>query len=130
LINLEKRKPDWIKILLGKQRELQFSPIINIDAKGNIYLIWQKAPIRPYQRIIVEGREKKIAAPTTGLGESALIVLDKNRRFLTYLPWQSTYLVLPPNWIKPLPDGSGFYRIEYREREAVIYFHPLPSQKP
>ena len=51
LIDLEKRKPDWIKILLGKQRELQFSPIINIDAKGNIYLIWQKAPIRPYQRI-------------------------------------------------------------------------------
>jgi len=130
LIDLEKRKPDWIKILLGKQRELQFSPIINIDAKGNIYLIWQKAPIRPYQRIIVEGREEKIAAPTTGLGESALIVLDKNRRFLTYLPWQSTYLVLPPNWIKPLPDGSGFYRIEYREREAVIYFHPLPSPKP
>lgn len=40
---------------------------------------------------------------------------------LEYPNWQ--------HWIKPLPDGSGFYRIEFREREAVIYFHPLPSPK-
>jgi hypothetical protein len=129
LVDLGEKKPNWIKILLSEQRKLQFSPIINVDAKGNIYLIWQKAPTRPYQRIIVEGEDVKITAPTIDLGESALVVLDKNRRFLTYLPWQPTYLKLPPNWVKPLPDGSGFYRIEYREREAVIYFHPLPSQK-
>lgn len=127
LIDLEGQRPEWIKVIFGEQKKIWIGPTINIDSKGNIYLIWQKAPTRPYQRIVVEGEEKRIISPTIGLGESALVVLDKNRRFLTYLPWQPTYLVLPPSWVKPLPDGSGFYRIEYQEREAVIYFHPLPK---
>lgn len=127
LIDLEKRKPDWVKVVVGEQEKLWVAPSIEIDTKGNIYLTWQKAPTRPYQRIVVEGKESRIPSPTIGLGESALVVLDRYRRFLTYLPWQQTYLEMPPKWVKPLPDGSGFYRIEYREREAVIYFHPLPK---
>ncbi|MEM2250174.1 MAG: hypothetical protein QXP16_05690 [Candidatus Bathyarchaeia archaeon] len=127
LIDFEGQKPDWIKILFGEQGRTWIGPLIDVDTKGNIYLTWQRGPSRPYQQIKVEGRYMRILAPTIGGGESALVVLDKSRRFLTYLPWQQTYLVLPPDWIKPLPDGSGFYRIEYREREAVIYFHPLPK---
>ncbi len=127
MIDFEERKPDWIKVLFGEKGKTWIGPIPDVDAKGNIYLTWQRGPSRPYQRIIVEGEEMHIPAPTIGGGESSVVVLDKHCRLLTYLPWQQTYLELPPKWIKPLPDGSGFYRIEYREREAVIYFHPLPK---
>jgi len=68
----------------------------------------------------------KVESPRTFGGEQALVVLDGQRRLLTYLPWRLSSVEHIEEWVHPLPDGSGFYRIEYREREAVIYFHPLP----
>ncbi|MFA0744667.1 MAG: hypothetical protein LASZOEIN_001462 [Candidatus Fervidibacter sp.] len=59
----------------------------------------------------------------------ALTVLDRYGHLITCLPWTQKAVGSEESWVKPLPDGSGFYRIEYRKREAVIYFHPLPSQK-
>jgi len=60
----------------------------------------------------------------------ALTVLDRHGHLITCLPWTQKAVESDESWNKPLPDGSGFYRIEYREREAVIYFHPLSPQKP
>jgi hypothetical protein len=62
-----------------------------------------------------------------GNNELTLTVLGKRKRLLTYLPWTHIGLESRENWVKPLPDGRGVYRIEYRGREAVIYFHPLPK---
>jgi len=134
LIDLEKKQPEWINKVIFGEAEKVYGPTINIDAKGNIYVIFERGFSLERQRIKiqVEGKYRYVLAPTIGGAEGALVVLDKHRRFLTHLPWTLTYLEYPnwQHWIKPLPDGSGFYRIEFREREAVIYFHPLSPQKP
>jgi hypothetical protein len=60
-------------------------------------------------------------------GERALVVLDSQRRLVTYLPWTPYSVETQDKWVKPLPDGSGFYRIQFFEKEAQVFFHPLPK---
>ena len=126
LIDRLTNKEPWAdKIILGKA----YFPIIRFDAKGNIYLIWQRYPqypLKPLEPRFKVGRKTIVESPRTFGGEQALVVLDGQRRLLTYLPWRLSSVEHIEEWVHPLPDGSGFYRIEYREREAVIYFHPLP----
>ena len=130
LIDRTRVKEPWGPFfLLG---EKIYASDIYIDTKGNVYLIWERDAQKDFcRKFIVEGRiiiEYKVDVKALGNKELALIVLDKQKRLLTYLPWTHIAdLESWENWIKPLPDGSGFYRIEYREREAVIYFHPLPK---
>lgn len=74
----------------------------------------------------MEGRVLDLGGFPAITGEMALTVLDRQKRSIIYrLPWAPVSLETANTWIKPLPDGDGFHRIEYQEREAVVYFHPL-----
>jgi hypothetical protein len=90
-----------------------------------IYLFWEREYPEPrFQQFQIEG--KKIDDFPLN-SEQALTVLDSQRRLVTYLPWMPCSLESYDRWIKPLPDGSGFYRIQFFEKEAQIFFHPLPQ---
>ncbi len=135
LDTMEGKEPwgDKIVLELKRMRDAWFKPLVRFDGKGNIYLILerlrQQGKQDSFDRFIVEGKELDLG-PDAYPSEMALVVLDREKKLVTYLPWAPPSLEMKHDWIHPLPDGSGFYRIEYREREAVIYFHPLPSQKP
>ncbi len=135
LLDTVEGKEPWIdKIVLDlkRMRDAWFKPLVRFDGKGNIYLIlerlMQQGKQNSFDRFIVEGKELNLG-PNAIPSEMALVVLNKEKKLVTYLPWTTPSLEMNHDWIHPLPDGSGFYRIEYRKREAVIYFHPLPSQK-
>jgi len=118
---IDRTKEPW-RSLTGKQ---SYVPIIRMDAVGNMYVFLKKSTRYSKQKIIVE--DNKIIVNNDI--EYSLVVLNKKHHPIFHLPWQLVFIsqVFPDYWIHPLPDGSGFYRIEYREREAVIYFHPLPK---
>jgi len=120
---IDRTKEPWMS-LIGKR---SYVPIIDMDAIGNIYVFLERFIQSNKQKIIV--KSNKIVVNNNR--EFTLIVLSRKHHLIFHLPWRPVFesQVFPDYWIHPLPDGSGFYRIEYREREAVIYFHPLPSQK-
>jgi hypothetical protein len=122
LIDRIANKEPWAdKITLGKA----IPPQVKIDTKGYIYLFWEREYPEPrFQQFQIEG--KKIDDFPLN-SEQALTVLDSQRRLVTYLPWMPCSLESYDRWIKPLPDGSGFYRIQFFEKEAQIFFHPLPQ---
>lgn len=124
---IDRAKEPW-KSIMTRERKL-YVAIIQMDAVRNIYVFLERYPLKPKERkIFVEEMTITFPPPTYG-GELALVVLNNERQMLTYLPWQHAFINqnIPCCWVVPLPDGSGFYRIEYQEREAVIYFHPLPK---
>ena len=83
-------------------------PLIKVDTKGHVYLMWTRGDLaEPWQR--------------------ALIVLDSQRWLVTYIPWMRYRVEIDNKWVVPLPDGSGFYRIQFFEKEAQVFFHPLPK---
>lgn len=98
-----------------------------IDARGNIYLPWAREDTKHYTRRIVVGQDVHDLDAPMMEGERALVVLNAKHQVATYLPWMPNTFEYGDTWIKPLPDGSGFYRIEFAEKEARIYFHPLPN---
>ncbi|MCS3921289.1 hypothetical protein Q2T83_00005 [Fervidibacter sacchari] len=130
LIDRTRNKEPWSPyLILGEKVHF---PDIYIDAKGNIYLTFIRNADKNYTKKFFVNNEifvYSIYKGSFGNFEYSLIVLNRKGQMITYLPW-THQPELGLHWIHPLPDGSGFYRIEYREREAVIYFHPLPSQKP
>jgi len=83
-------------------------PLVKIDAKGHIYLISPRGGQLPPW-------------------ELALTVLDSQHRLVTYIPWMKYRVEMIYEWVKPLPDGSGFYRIQFFDKEAQVFFHPLPQ---
>jgi len=126
LIDRNKNKEPWgDKFTLGKARP----PIIKLDAKGHAYLMWARGDSKPHKRrFVVEGKILDDDFPPPPLeGERALVVLDSQRRLVTYLPWVPNSVEIQDSWVKPLPDGSGFYRIQFFEKEARVFFHPLPQ---
>lgn len=123
---IDRTKEPWKSIT----ERMFFGPSIQMDAVGNIYVFFERRPAKPREQRIIVGGEVITFPPSTLGGELALVVLNSKRQLLVHLPWQLAFSAVqtaPFNWIAPLPDGSGFYRMEYREREAVIYFHPLPK---
>lgn len=115
----------------NKLGQIEFPSKVKFDTK-HIYLIWERGAKDyqkyPLQRFVVEGRVLDLEGFPAVIGEMALVILDRQKRSMIYhLPWTPVSFETNNTWIEPLPDGSGFYRIEYREREAVIYFHPLPK---
>lgn len=127
---IDRIKEPW-KSIMTTEWEL-YGDIIQMDFVGNVYVFLKTQSLKSQRRkefkIFVEGKTIVLPSLISG-GELSLVVLDSKRQLLTYLPWQHAFInqTIPCRWIAPLPDGSGFYRIEYREREAVIYFHPLPK---
>lgn len=146
LIDRTKNREPWKgKVTLGGDDKELYPPTILRDSKGNLYLIWKRdilkkelykkgaeaaleALIKRLTKYFYVGKKVVLKVPPLSIGgEKALVVLDRQRNLVAYLDWQQYTLELPgKTWIHPLPGGSGFYRIEYREREAVVYFHPLP----
>jgi hypothetical protein len=123
LIDRTVEEEPWRDILvLGRARP----PTIRIDGRGNIYLIFTRddTQSRP-RRFRIEGRvhERLYRAAE----ERAVLVLDRRHGVIGYLPWVPTSVEIQDSWVKPLPDGSGFYRIQFLEDEARVYFHPLPK---
>jgi len=124
LVDRTMNKEPWAgKFTLGKA----YVPTIKIDGKGHIYLMLGQ--LSSYTlRVVVEGKvlEDKLSASFSSEGERALIVLDRRKRLVSYLPWIPNSVEAKDMWVKPLPDGSGFYRIQFLEKEAQVFFHPLP----
>ncbi len=112
-------------ITLGKPNP----PQTRIDARGQIYLDFLRADTKAHKRRFVV--EDKVIYEDYGQGgangERALVVLDRNRKYVTSTGWIPTSVEICDGWVKPLPDGSGFYRIQFMEKEAVVYFHALPK---
>jgi len=107
------KKPweDWLPLYRQQEKPWGILDKSYFDDKGRIYL---------YYRIISDLR---------GTLRSGLIILNRQReilRHVTELNITQPMQEYGDLTLSHLPDGSGFYRIEYREREAVIYFHPLP----
>lgn len=100
-------------------------PEVTVDTKGHIYLFWRRAaPKGRMQRFLIRGNIRA----THYHSERALVVLDRQRRLLAYLPWMPETPESYGGGIQPLPDGSGFYRIQFLEKEAQVFFHPLPRE--
>jgi hypothetical protein len=120
LIDRTQNKEPWADtITLGKATP----PKIEMDAKGHIFLVFNRDTMTTQERrYLVEGKVVDTVPAGSPATEQALIVLDKESKVVSYLPWH-----LGIDTIKPLPDGSGFYRIQFLEKEAVVYFHPLPK---
>ena len=102
LIDRIKNVEPWrSKLTLGKV----LPPDVMVDKKGHIYLFLRK----------MRGAEK------------ALVVLNKHHHLIFSLPWRQNDL-LPVRWIKPRADGTGFYHIEFLDKEARIYFHSFDGK--
>jgi hypothetical protein len=95
--------------LLGAMRR---PPIVRTDGANNRYVFWRR-------------RSQADNAHDRNDLESAVTIYDNKGRLISCLPWMTA----PDgdDWIKPAPDGSGFYRIEYAPKKVNIYFHPLPG---
>lgn len=122
LIDRQSNKEPWTdKFTLGNAGP----PAVRVDGIGHVYLLWTREYAEPRMcRFQVEG--KTIDEFPLG-GERALIVLDRQKRLVSYLPWIPYSVEIQDKWVKPLPDGSGFYRIQFFEKEAQVFFHPLPQ---
>ncbi len=127
-IDLQAKEPKWLEVL--KLDANQITPAVYFDTQSHFYLLWQRESKSPAKRFVVEGKSRMRDPITMGEGEKALVVLDKTRKPIAYLPWTTTYWEQADNWIKPVPDGSGFYRIQFEEKEARVYFHALPNAVP
>ena len=86
-------------------------PWVERDKKGHIYLFWQK------QESQLELNPKR-----------SIVILNKNHRMIDFLPWRSNRTYHGKDWIKPRADGTGFYHIEFLDREARIYFHSFDGK--
>ena len=98
---------------------------LRIDSKGNIYLILTRWRVKESDfNVNVKVRSVWVGATVQ---ELALVVLNEYGRVISSIDWTPVCLEYPSAWIHPLPDGRGFYRVEYTEKEARVYFHPLPK---
>ena len=101
LLNLIQNREPWSsKIKIGAM----LPPDVLIDKKGHIYLFCKRWNQR------------------SGNIERALVVLNKQRHLIFFLPWKENAL-RPADTMKPRADGTGFYHIEHLDKEARIYFH-------
>jgi hypothetical protein len=124
LIDREKNPEPWPgTLLLGQVGP----PSLQIGAQGQVYLDWLRevTPARE-RRFYVDGKVLSLPRLSYG-GERALLVLDQQERVVAHLPWTPCSMYYANRWVSPLPDGSGFYRADLTEREARIWFHPLPK---
>ena len=120
---LSQPREEWQK-LIGTQP--QNPPQITVDGKDNLYLNWQRKAIKP-DRTFTVGKESWSRGPMDeDGGQRALIVFNSQRKFVASVPWTLCYYQ-SEDWIFPIPDGSGFYRSEFGEKEMDIYWHPLPN---
>lgn len=127
VIDFKANKPSWLTQL--KITKEQFTPDPAFDSRANLYLMWSRDSKAPEKRFIVEEKVWMEPPMTSRDGEKALVVLNKAHKPIAYVPWTTTYWELSEVWYRPVPDGSGFYRIQFHEKEAHIYFHALPKTK-
>jgi hypothetical protein len=123
LIDRTVEEAPWKDILALDKARL---PTIRLDGRGNIYLVFTRDDVRTRpRRFRIDGqvydRLHRVAE------ERAVLVLDRRRGVIGYHPWVPTSVEIQDSWVKPLPDGSGFYRIQFLEEETRVYFHPLPK---
>lgn len=125
LIELNIGKPSWLaQLKLGGD---QFTPVAAFDSKENLYLMWSRDSKAPEKRFVIEGHSEMREPIGSRDGEKALVVLNKTHKPIAYVPWTTTYWELSEGWYRPVPDGRGFYRIQFDEKEARVYFHALPK---
>ncbi len=105
-----------------------FVPQVARDVAGQIYLFFARRDSQPHlRRFVVGGKVYDDFDAPPMEGERALVVLDSIHRVISHVGWTSNTFEIQDRWVKPLPDGSGFYRIQFHEKEAVVYFHALPK---
>jgi hypothetical protein len=125
LIDREAKKEPWPDLLpLGDTNP----PPLHVDGQGNVYLAWRRdeLPNPPERRFQIMG--KILTLPPAGLElERALVVLDRQRRVVSHVPWTSCLVYYGDRWVAPLPASGGYYRADFTEREARIWLHPLPK---
>lgn len=126
-ILLAKDKPNtWASLLTSTLPKTPPSlpPNVSLDSRKNIYLVALREQPNPKPFTIqVANKKLEDSAPV----QLALVVLNSSKKVLATLPWsQQPFHFQKIRWIKPLPNGKGFYRIEYGEREAHVIFQSLP----
>jgi hypothetical protein len=98
-------------------------PLIARDGKGRIYAMLARSDTSGQDRIIrIEGKVWHVA-PMDFEGQKALVVFDKRQHAVFSLPWAPVSYEIGRNWVSPVPDGSGFYRIAFGGDSAEIYFY-------
>jgi hypothetical protein len=78
-------------------------PATALDAR-HIYLIWQRG-----------------WGPNETQFRYAATILDRKLQPVMHLPWRLGFA----KWLRPAPEGSGFYRYEYAGNESRVYHHSL-----
>lgn len=89
-------------------------PNISVDGRDNIYMEWNRT------------LRREVNNEKAHYEQMAVVVMNAQRQIIAYLPWKNKSF-LGDQKIFILPDGSGFYRVEYASDELLVYFHPIPT---